>query len=421
MTDLKQRIEQANEQVLQIILEGQPVWIDMLNAGEVIPGMKENMILHAGPNMDPENVVDPVRIGICGRAVHEGLAANMDEAWEKVKKGEIIIASAQDYGCSCGAAICTSYHTPVHVVKDVAHDTLGFCTPHPGAARDRLRWGFYDEQVDKDMIWLRDIYAPAISAALRKLGGVDVKEILGKTAGMGDENHVRQPASTMAQALQLIDALIDLDVPGRDEVIHFLCGNDRFYLHIMMAAVASVMMAAKKVPYSTVMVGLGGNGYELGIQMAGTGNQWHTVPAPKILGRFLDPRTTADDLVGFLGDSCITEAYGLGGFSALAGPAFVKLTHPAGYFEEARRRIERARDVALGEHTFAPIPWDNDRGFPAAIDVRKVVGLNQAPISHGGSTLRAGGQGGAGAAELPMDMFKKALIALNKLVMEEAK
>lgn len=411
---IAEKIEQANLKVLDIIINGQPVWVDMLPAGEIIPGMKENLILHAGPPCSPENIVAPLKMGICGRAVHEGLATDLSDAWQKVLSGEIELASAQDYACACGAAICTSYHTPVHVLKDEYSGGLGFCAPHPGAERDRQRWGFYDSEVDAGMCWLRDIYAPALSAALHKLGGIRVKEILAKTAGMGDENHVRQPASSMAQALQLIDALIALDVPERSEVIHFLAINDRFYLHVCMAAVESIMVSAKKVPYATVLVGMGGNGHELGIQMAGTGNQWHTVPAPKILGRFLNPEWTADDLVGFLGDSCVTEVYGMGGFSAIAGPAFVRLTHASNSFEEARRRTESARAVALGEHTFAPIPWDGYRGFPAGIDIRKIVMLNQAPTSHGGSTLIKGGQGGAGASVLPMELFKNALISFSK-------
>ena len=88
--------------------------------------------------------------------------------------------------------------------------------------------------------------------------------------------------------------------------------------------------------------------------------------------------------------------------------------------EEARRRTERARAVALGEHKFAPIPWDDYRGFPAAIDIRKIVATNVAPISHGGSTLIAGGQGGAGSAALPMEMFRKALIAFADQAKGEA-
>ena len=133
-------------------------------------------------------------------------------------------------------------------------------------------------------------------------------------------------SSSMVMDLQLIASLSDLKLPGRDDIIRFLANNDRFSLHVMMAASQSCMCAAKKVPYSTAMVGFGGNGNELGIQMAATGNKWYTVPAPKILGMFLNPTWTEDDILGFLGDSCVTEVYGFGGFSAIAGPAFVLRT-----------------------------------------------------------------------------------------------
>ena len=63
----------------------------------------------------------------------------------------------------------------------------------------------------------------------------------------------------------------------------------------------------------------------------------------------------------------------------------------------------------MGEHTFAPVPWEDMAGFPVGVDARKVVGYNILPISHGGSALRCGGQGGAGAAELPLGCFKESL------------
>ena len=175
----------------------------------------------------------------------------------------------------------------------------------------------------------------------------------------------------------------------------------------MMAGVESLTVCAKKIPLSTVMAGMGGNGVEFGIQLAGTGNRWYTAPAPVISGMFLKPTTTEADLLGYLGDSCVTEVYGLGGMSSIAGPAYARFTGAT--FAEAKDRTEKARAVSLGEHTFAPIPWDDYRGFPVGIDARKVVGYHILPISHGGSALKSGGQAGAGAAELPLECFEKAL------------
>lgn len=407
------RINQANQQVIDIFVKGQPVWTDVCPAGTVIPDMSPNMILYAGPVIEKERIVLPVKNAICGAAVHEGLAATMEEAWQKVMDGEIVLDAAQNHNCADGACMATSASMPVCVVEDRIYGGRGFCVPHPGNKREVLRWGYYNEEIEKDLVWFRDVFGPGLSAALRHMGGLDMKALLAKTAGMGDENHVHQPASSMAMDLQLIAALVDLDNPGRDDIIRFLANNDRFSLHVMMATSQSAMCAAKKVPFSTVMVGFGGNGVELGIQMAGTGNKWYTVPAPKILGMFLNPTWTEDDILGFLGDSCVTEVYGFGGFSAIAGPAFVLRT--GGTFEEARRRTERAKAVSLGMHPF-PVPWNNGEGLPCGVDVRKVVALNQAPISHGGSTLKTGGQGGSGSAELPMDMFRQALIEMKRTV-----
>ncbi len=112
----------------------------------------------------------------------------------------------------------------------------------------------------------------------------------------------------------------------------------------------------------------------------------------------------------YMGDSCVTEVYGFGGMCAIAGPAYMRLTGST--FEEAVSRTEKARSVSLGEHTFAPVPWNKYKGMPVGIDIRKVVGFNVLPISHGGSGLKTGGQAGAGAAQLPMECFKKALLGM---------
>lgn len=229
---------------------------------------------------------------------------------------------------------------------------------------------------------------------------------------MGDENHNRQPAASMCLALQIIPWMLDDPDPQRDEMIRHFAANDRFFLHPMMAGVESVTESIKKIPLSTVVAGMAGNGVEFGIQLAGTGNRWYTTKAPVIQGTFLNPSYTEADLLGYLGDSCVTEVYGLGGMSAIAGPAYLRMTGST--IAEARSRTEKARAVSLGEHTFAPIPWDDFRGFPVGLDARRVVGLNILPISHGGSALKKGGQGGAGAAELPVDCFKDALRAIHK-------
>ena len=97
---------------------------------------------------------------------------------------------------------------------------------------------------------------------------------------------------------------------------------------------------------------------------------------------------------------------------------FRETYHQFGY-DEALARTEKARAVSLGEHTFAPVPWNDFKGFPVGVDARKVVGKNIRPVSHGGSALKTGGQAGAGACDIPMEPFKKSLIALYEQITGE--
>jgi hypothetical protein len=414
----KEQINTANEKAIDIMQNGRPVWIDVKTALDAIPGMTKDTVLVAGPPVTADKIVFPVQTAICGALVYEGRAKNAEEAWKLVESGRITVASGQDYNCPCGAAMAVSASMPVIVCEDKVFGGRGFCVPHPGTGMNVLRWGFYNDEIQRDLVWFRDYYGPALGAAVRKAGGVDLISILTKTAGMGDENHNRQPAATMQMALQLIPIMLDCDFPEKNRIIKEYSANDRFFLHVMMAGVESVVSSVKSLPYSTVMTAMGGNGVEFGLQFAGMGKEWFTTKAPYILGHFLNPAYTEEDMLGFLGDSCVTEVYGLGGMSAIAGPAYARLTGAS--FEEAKRRTENARTISLGEHKFAPIPWDGFRGFPVGVDMRKVVGLNILPTSHGGGTLKTGGQGTVGSAEFPMECFTKALAAFASTTREEA-
>lgn len=407
-------IDKANQQVVDIFLKARPIWRDVQPAIDCIPGMKKNLILLPGPPITADKLLPGLRTAVCGAAVHEGLADTVEAAWQMVLSGDILIDAAQNYNCSNAASMATSASMPVFVVEDAVFGGTGYCTIHPGPSPRVLRWGIYGEDVEKNLRWIRDSYGPALGEAVRLSGGIDLISLLAKTAGMGDENHNRQPASSMALALHLIPYLLEVDRPHIKDTIKAFAANDRFFLQPLMAGIEGIMASAKKVKNASVMVGMGGNGVEFGIQIAGSGNAWYNTQAPLILGTFLDPRTKKEDLAGYLGDSCVTEVYGLGGMSAIAGPSYVRLT--GSDFEEARRRTQKARAVSLAEHSFAPVPWNDFQGFPVCLDIRKVVAKNILPISHGGSGLKSGGQAGAGAAELPLECFKKALVGLSKAI-----
>ena len=123
---IEQRVNVANQQVLEILTKGRPRWVDVRPALDVIPGMTPTTILMPGPSIETERITPPLRTSICGAAVHEGLAKSRDEAWKLVEEGKITVASSQTYNCGNAACMVTSASMPVIVVEDPVYGRRGF-------------------------------------------------------------------------------------------------------------------------------------------------------------------------------------------------------------------------------------------------------------------------------------------------------
>ena len=213
---VEQQINQANAQVMDILLKGQPVWVDVKPAIEAIPGMTKNTVFHPGPPYESaDEIPTPIRNSICGALMHEKLAASREEAWHLVEAGKVDLCASQDYGVANAASMVTSASMPVIVAEDKVFGGRGYAPLHPGSNPKCLRWGLYDEEVEADLTWFDQVYGPALGKAVRAAGGIDLKSILAKTAGMGDENHNRQPAASMALALALIPGWRKRTLPKR--------------------------------------------------------------------------------------------------------------------------------------------------------------------------------------------------------------
>lgn len=413
--NIQEKIESANAEGLKIILESQPTWIDVKPAGEFISGLKENMVLHAGPPMsDLAAAETPFKNAVGGAAVHEGLAKDLDEAWKKILAGEIELGSQLDHGGASGAANAVTRSTPIQIVENRTTGKKGFCTFQEGPSPNVLRWGVYNEEVENRLTWLGELLGPALGQVIRAREGINIRNILSKAIAMGDENHSRQLASTALLMQQLMPMIADagLEPKVQKEVFDFLSNHERFFLHIFIAGAVSVMEGLKGIDYCTLMVGQGGNGHEFGTKFAFSGDEWYTADCPICKGMYLNP--TWDETIGrpYLGDSCVVETYGFGGNSAAAGPMVLRIT--GGDMEEAIERTERAREICVGTLDWAPIPAIGFVGPPVGFDMRKVVSTGITPIIHGGMHHKDGGQAGAGAAHVPLSCFKDAMRAFAK-------
>jgi hypothetical protein len=82
-------IEKANAEATGRMMEARPVLVGLGKAIDVVPGMRENLLLHAGPPISWARASGPMRGAITGALVFEGKAKDMAEAQALVESGEI--------------------------------------------------------------------------------------------------------------------------------------------------------------------------------------------------------------------------------------------------------------------------------------------------------------------------------------------
>ncbi len=96
-TNIKELIEEANRNAVELMMEADPVWVDIGLARNMIPGMKEEMLLHAGPPIRWEKMSGPMRGAVIGASIYEGWATNEIEAERLAASDRISFAPNHHY------------------------------------------------------------------------------------------------------------------------------------------------------------------------------------------------------------------------------------------------------------------------------------------------------------------------------------
>ena len=73
-------IEKANNEVIERMMEARPTLVGLGKAIDVIPGMKDNLLLHAGPPITWGRMCGPTRGAVMGALVYEGLVETPEQA-----------------------------------------------------------------------------------------------------------------------------------------------------------------------------------------------------------------------------------------------------------------------------------------------------------------------------------------------------
>src|SRR3990172_10885949 len=100
-------IEAANAAAVERMMEARPVLKGLGTAGEVIPGIRRNLILHAGPPIEWPRMSGPLRGAVIGGLIFEGLAPDEPAAVAMVEAGEGAVAPRphhQTVGPTAGGA-----------------------------------------------------------------------------------------------------------------------------------------------------------------------------------------------------------------------------------------------------------------------------------------------------------------------------
>lgn len=414
---MEEEINKANIKATSIINEATPFLVDIATAKDVIPGMDENTILHAGPPINWEDMCGPAQGAIIGALIYEGKAKDENEARELAASGKIKFEPAHEHDATGPMAGIISPSMPVHVIHNKTHDNYGYCTVNEGLGKV-LRYGAFSKEVIDRLKWIEEVFAPTLKKALDKTdGGINLKTILSQAVQMGDEGHNRNNAATSLFFREITIYLLQTDVEKSilKNVLEFMKDNNHYFLNLSMPACKVSLDASSGIENSTVVTAMSRNGVEFGVRVSGLGNQWFTGPANKVKG-LLFPGYKEEDAALDIGDSTIAETAGLGGF-AMAG-ALPIVQFVGGTVNDAINYSEEMYSITVAESNNYKLTTLNFRGSALGIDIRKVIELNTLPVINTGIAHKEAGVGqvGAGIVYPPKECFNKAILDFAKKI-----
>ncbi len=413
-------IEQANQIAVERMMTARPQLTTIAAARDVIPGMRDNLLLHAGPPITWERASGPMRGAIVGALIFEGLATDWASAEHLVTSGQITLEPCHEHNAVGPMAGVTSASMQVYVIENITHGNKAYSNLNEGYGKV-LRYGAYSPEVLAKLRWMNEVMAPTLAEALAMMnGGLDIRALLAEALHMGDEGHNRNKAGSFIYATRLAPFIARTSTSNEEKskILQFLGDNALSVLNPVMAACKAMADAGHGVEGSTIMSTMARNGTDLGIRVSGLGNRWFTGPVGTPDGLYFSGFTAAD-ASGDIGDSTITETAGIGAFAMAAAPAIV--TFISGTPQDAINATLEMYEITTAEHTAFTIPSLDFRGTPVGVDIRKVVELGITPrINTGIAHKDAGvGQVGAGLVRPPMNVFEDALVAFAEKYLEE--
>jgi hypothetical protein len=403
-----ERIDEANARAVRAIEAARPHAVMVAPAGEVIDGLDDRTLLHAGPPIAWGRVCDPQRRALVAACMLEGWAADREAAARRLADGEIRLRCGNEHGHVGPMTGVCSPSMPVWVVRDEASGAAAFSTLNEGPGRT-LWFGVGDDDAVGKVRFLRDRAGPLLAKLLERTGPIDVLDLAAQGLQMGDELHMRSQATTNLLWRLLLPAFA---AEGGEDVGAVLTGNHLFFLNLAMAAAKCASLAAAGTEGSSVVTLMSRNGTDMALQLAGLPGRWFTAPAPPVQDALLREGFAPGDAALDIGDSAVLECIGLGGMAVAAAPAVAAFF--GGGAADAAARSRLMGEICAARSARFTLPALDHAGSPVGIDARLVVELGVGPQITTGvlHATEGAGQIGAGVAHQPVEPFRQALAAL---------
>ena len=406
-------IERANETAFSRYLAANPVLRGVGQALDVLPGMGERMILHAGPPVEWAEMCGPMQGAVLGAILFEGWAEDLHTARAIADSGEITFDPCHHHDAVGPMSGVTCPSMPMWIVDNTDGGNTAYSSLNEGLGKV-LRFGANSPDVIERLRWMRSGLADVMAHVLDAHGPLELKPIIAQALHMGDEVHNRNVAASSLLVKRLLPSVLRCGAPAEEiaRAFEFIVGNDHFFINISMAAAKVMLDAAAGVSHSSMVTAMARNGVRFGIRMSGTGDEWFTTEAPVVDGLYF-PGFSRVDAAQDIGDSAITETAGLGGFAMAAAPAIVQFV--GGNPSQAIAASRQMRSITVGENTAFTLPILDFAPTPAGIDVRKVTDTGILPIINTGIAHKEAGIGqiGAGITTAPLLCFTQAVSALR--------
>lgn len=385
-----------------------PYWVGIGTAIDLVPGMDNQTLLHAGPPIKYRDMPGAMQGAVKGALLFEHKAQNAEGAHELALSGEVKFYPNHDHACVLPMCGILSPHMPVCVIEDPITGRRAYtslCDDDDGG----IKFGEFDEPSLAKLRWVDDVLAPHLSELLEKTGPVDLARIMNAALDMGDDLHLRTKAAGLILVRELLKRARVLSFDAVHAISQWgLVDNSEHFLNFAMAACKLACDAASGIENSSIVTAISRNGYETGIKIAAFPDIWFTAPSSEIDGIYQEGFSAADAAKD-MGDSAIMEVLGFGGGIFEFSPDVV---HEVGMreFGEVPKRKSSGYRSYMATHPYYRISIDTNFGLPIGIDVSKIDNEEMLPLLTTAIAHKDEGysQIGVGTSRPPLSLYTDA-------------